>query len=177
MIIMSLDISSATIGWSIFIVENGLINLHKYGHIKPITKKKAKGHLHVRLDDACKKINKLIEEYLPDSVAVEDYALRFPRGRSSANTIRILSVFNEAIRLCAYQNGVSNIIPINVNTARKLIKNEYNFDIKEKEDAIAFSEQFFDYKTHLNQIRNIKKECEDEADSIIIGVAHAHSVI
>jgi Holliday junction resolvasome RuvABC endonuclease subunit len=170
--ILSLDISSATIGWSTFIIESNLISLHKYGHIKPLTKKKAAGLLHLRLDDACKAIKELIEEHQPDIFAVEDYALKFPKGKSSANTIRILSVFNETVRLCAYQNGISKIIAINVNTARKLIKNSYDFEIKEKEDSIIFAKEFLNYKTHLNKIGNVKKECEDEADSIVIGVAY-----
>ena len=169
---LALDISGSTIGWSIFDEFGSEINLFKYGHIKPMSKKKASGLLHVRLNDAYIRMSDIINEFTPEKLIVEDYALKFSAGKSSANTIKVLSVFNEVIRLCAYQTGIKEIEAINVNTARKLIKNEYSFEILEKSDSIPFSEKFFNYKVTKNRQDNTKSECQDECDSIVIGVAY-----
>jgi len=172
--ILALDISSATIGWSVFLKKNDkTIKLIAVGHIKPLPKKKAK-NLSERISGVYDSIMQLLEQYQPDVFAVEDYARKFSAGRSTANTIILLSVFNETARLAAWRYGCHDIESYPVSTARKTIKEFYNRSLKSKEDVIAFAKDKFQYTPHLNRIKNIAKECEDEADSIIIGVCCAH---
>lgn len=166
--ILALDISSSTIGWSI--LESSPIQLIKWGHIKPL--KPADDVLFTeRLDDAYQKIQTLVKNESPELLVVEEYLNRFTAGKSSAHTIKVLSVFNETVRLAAYHAGLKNIQPTAFSKARAKIKEAYKHKISEKEDAIAFAETL-GFKTQLNKLKNIKAECEDEADSIVIGVGY-----
>jgi len=167
---LSLDISSSTIGWSLLILnkENNL-ELKKYGYIKP-TKK---GTLAERAIDAVEKYKKILDDTKPDEVIVEDYANKFSKGKSTARTIIVLAVFNETIKIATIEHV--KIIPVSypVTTIRSVVKKHYGFEIKDKEQVMDFCKSNFEnYKSVLNRNDNIKKECYDECDAIVVGVCH-----
>jgi Holliday junction resolvasome RuvABC endonuclease subunit len=171
--ILGLDISSATIGWSILEADGESYSLKKYGHIKPTSKKKADDNFSLRLNYAFDAITDLVKTENPDVIAIEDYAKKFSKGRSSANTILILSSFNEVCGLAAFR--VSKIKPIRmpVTTLRKLVKTEFACDIDDKQDVMSFCKKTFNnFLTPNNRAGNIKKECYDEADSIIVALGY-----
>lgn len=173
MLILGLDISSATIGWSILKVDEGKYHLKNYGHIKPVSKKKSGDIFSVRLNYAFDAITKLIEKEKPNIIVIEDYAKKFSKGKSSANTILILSSFNEVCGLAAYR--ASKIVPVRmpVTTLRKLVKKEFGCSIDDKPDVLAFCKKTFNnFLTPNNKAGNIKKECYDEADAIIVSLGY-----
>ena len=173
MLVLGLDISSATIGWSILDASEQSYSLKKYGHIKPTSKKKSDDNFSLRLNYAFDAITELVKNENPDVIAIEDYAKKFSKGRSSANTILILSSFNEVCGLAAYR--VSKITPVRmpVTSLRKLVKTEYSCDIDDKQDVMQFCKKTFNnFLTQNNRAGNIKKECYDEADSIIVALGY-----
>lgn len=174
MLILGLDISSATIGWSVlFVADDGVISLKKYGHIKPTSKKKSDDNFSLRLNYAFDAITSLVQKEKPDVIAIEDYAKKFSKGRSSANTILILSSFNEVCGLAAYRVSKLQPIRIPVTSLRKLVKKEYSCNIDDKEDVLEFCKKTFNnFLTQNNRAGNIKKECYDEADSIIVSLGY-----
>lgn len=173
MLILGLDISSATIGWSILEVVGDKYSLKKYGHIKPTSKKKSDDNFSLRLDHAFNSITELVKKESPTVIAIEDYAKKFSKGKSSANTILILSSFNEVCGLAAYR--VSKITPIRipVTSLRKTVKKEFNCNIDDKQDVLDFCKKTFNnFLTQNNRAGNIKKESYDEADSIIVALGY-----
>ena len=91
--ILSYEVSSSTIGYSVIEYDLNSINLVEYGNVKP--PKSDKGSLSYRALSAVKSITAIVERVKPDEVAIEDYAKRFSAGRSTARTIIVLSFFNE----------------------------------------------------------------------------------
>ena len=95
---MGIDVSTTTIGWCILDYTSGqkrkLINCSFY-------KPSKKGNLFEKLDQTRKDIERVVQKYKPDYIAIEDL-IKFMRGRSSATTIINLSVFNRMIGLMAY---------------------------------------------------------------------------
>ena len=89
--ILGLDISSSIIGWAIIEKKDDSLNLLKYGNIKPL--KSSKGNMTERLNDAFEKIKDLVEKENFDDIAVEQYANKFSKGRSSARTIIVFIFF------------------------------------------------------------------------------------
>lgn len=173
MLILGLDISSATIGWSVLEVADDKCVLKKYGHIKPTSKKKSDDNFSLRLNHAFDAITDLVKKEAPQVIAIEDYAKKFSKGRSSANTILILSSFNEVCGLAAYRASNLKPIRIPVTTLRKIVKTEYDCDIDDKEDVMTFCKKTFNnFLTQNNKAGNIKKESYDEADSIIVALGY-----
>lgn len=171
--ILSLDISSSTIGWASMIKENDEINLINYGHIKPMSKKKSLDNLYLRLEDTIKKIENLLVQEQPEQIIIEDYAKKFSRGRSSANTIILLAVFNETVALTGYRHTDKKPIRYTVSELRASVKKKYNASVKGKEEVINFVDSFFEkYQIVKNRVGNTKTECEDEADAILLGIHH-----
>ena len=171
--ILGLDISSSTIGWSLIEVSNKRISLLKYGHLKPPSKKKSNDNFPLRLDFAFEEIKKLSLNTSPDIVAIEDYAKKFSSGRSSANTILVLASFNEVCGLAAYKTLAQKPVRIPVATLRRLVKDEYGESVKDKDEVLKFCKKHFNnFLTVNNRVGNIKTECYDEADAIVVAVGY-----
>lgn len=168
--ILGLDISSSTIGWALLNVHRGLID---YGHLKPPSKKKSGDNFSLRLDFAFEEIKKLILKLEPDVVVIEDYAKKFTKGRSSANTILVLASFNEVSGLASYKVTGKQPVRIPVSSLRKLVKNSYHRIIDDKEDVLDFcKDNFKNFLPVKNRNGNIKKECYDEADAIVVSLGY-----
>lgn len=173
--ILTLDISSSTIGWATMIQEpnKDKPTLVSYGYIKPLSKKKSGDNLYLRLNSATKVIEKILKDEKPDQVIVEDYVKGFSRGRSSANTIILLAVFNETISLQCFNFTGVKPLKYSVTTVRAFVSDKLEKKIKEKEEVVEFIDEHFDnYNITLNRVGNIKAECGDESDAIILGVYH-----
>ena len=168
--ILSLDISSSTIGWSLLIVDNqNNLSLSDYGFIKP-TKK---GSLAERAIDASIKYKDILKQTNPDKVIVEDYATKFSSGRSTARTIIVLAVFNEFIKITTIETV--KILPISypVRTIRSVVQKAYGDSISDKEEVMSFCKKYFsNFIPKQNRNKNTKKESYDECDAIVVGVCH-----
>lgn len=171
MIVLGLDISSATIGWSVLLKNSSGITLVDYGHLKPPSKKKAGDSPTTRINFAYDQMQKLVKKYKPDTVAIEDYAKKFSRGKSSINTILVLAAFNEACGLSCFRATGKEPVRMPVRTLRSLVEKEYKESIKDKDEVMTFCQKIFlNFKTQLNRAGKIKEECYDETDSIIVAL-------
>jgi len=166
--ILGLDISSSTIGWAVIESEEKFC-LKEYGHIKPSRKLKGTE----KLSDAYDKIKKLIKEVNPDIICVEKYASKFSRGRSSANTIIVLSTYNEMVSLCSFREfGIHTTAYAPVSIRSEMSKH-FDKKIKSKDDAFDFVKNNIEnFKTTLNRVNNIKKECYDESDAVCVALCY-----
>lgn len=170
--VLSLDISSSTIGWALIEYNKEEINLLEYGYIKP--PKKKRGSLSLRLSKTVDMITELIADTHPDEVAVEDYARKFSKGRSTANTIIILSTFNETVCLTAFRIMSKDVFRYPVATIRSHVGKLFETKIVSKDDVfpeIVKKSKIF--KVELNRNNNTKKESGDVADAIACGLTHA----
>ena len=171
--VIGLDISSSTVGWALFSYDENICKLEEYGHIKPM--KSAKGSLSVRAADYLDKIIDFLSDKSPDSVAIEAYANKFSRGRSTARTIIVLSVFNEV-------TSIGSIKAINIEpnryaviSIRSVLSKIAGTKISSKEEAFDFIvEKFKSFKIRKKKTGTIKDECFDEADAIAVALTHIY---
>lgn len=98
--ILGIDCSSSTIGWAYMSVDNNSVYLIDHGHIKPPEKEDMS--LIERLDIVSTQIEELCCRLNPDFTIVEEIT-QFMKGKTSANTIIILAVFNRAVALQLYR--------------------------------------------------------------------------
>lgn len=172
MIIMAFDISSSTIGWSKLELKNDELSLVKYGFIKPPPSKA--GSLSARLSETEKIISKLFADEKPDEIIVENYVLGFQSGRSSANTIIVLSVFNELVSLLAYKYLNKDPVKYPVATIRSAVGKFLGKKIVSKDDVYnEILNVAVIYKPPTNKRgNNIAKETYDIVDSIAVGITY-----
>lgn len=97
--IIGFDCSSTTVGWCLLNWDD-VTNDIKYinaSYVKPIKT----GSIIERIADTRDKINKIIKDSEPDYIAIEDI-IKFMKGKSSAQTIIMLTTFNRMIGLISY---------------------------------------------------------------------------
>lgn len=165
--VLSFDISSSIIGWSKLSYDGNEIKLISYGHIKP---KKDKC-IEKRLVDVENKIKEVCEKNKSDYYAVENYANKFSKGRSTANTIKILSVFNEVVNLTIFKTTGKISYRYPVVTIRSCIGKFYGKKIVSKEETFELlKNKFQNFKIVYNRNDNISNYCYDIVDSFAVGV-------
>lgn len=169
--LLSLDISSTTIGWAVFKYNKDEFDLIDYGFIKP--PKKNKGSISFRLNETMSLIKNLISKHGPDQIAVEDYAKGFSAKRSHANTIITLSTFNETVCLAAYQSLNKDVCRYPVATIRSRVGKLFGIKTVSKEDIFSLiCQNATRFKLKLNKQGNVQKENMDTVDGIAVGIAH-----
>ena len=171
--ILSLDISSSTIGWALFEYSRDGFALVEYGHMKPSKKIESK-KLSERGAIFFPKMKEFLKKKAPDQIIVEDYVQSFTKGRSSARTIIVCSFYNELVSMIAkLELGISTT-SYPVTTLRKIIGNEIGKQIQGKEDVFnAVIDNFASFILKKNLLNdNIRKESYDEADAIAVGWCH-----
>lgn len=169
--VLSFDISSSTIGWTLMEYDQSSFNLMDFGYIKP--PKKEKGSISFRLNSTNNSIEDLIKKHCPDEVAVEDYAKRFSGGRTTANTIIILSTFNEIVCLAAFRVMGMDAYRYPVVRIRSQVGKLFGIKIVSKDDIfpeIVKRSTFF--VPQKNKNNNTKIEYMDVADAIAVGITH-----
>lgn len=171
--VLALDISSSTIGWSILAYDDSKIVLQEYGHIKP--PKSSKGSLAFRASGAYDEMYLFLKSKKPDVVAVEAYANKFPKGRSTARTIIVLSVFNELMSIASIKALSKEPVRYAVATIRASLGKLAGCKVSSKEEAFEFVKEYFEkFTPRENRRGNIATECYDEADSIAVALTHIY---
>ena len=169
--LLGFDISSSTIGWATFDVDDGAYNLSGYGNIRPPGSKK--GSLCFRVSETYDIIYDFIREKSPDFICVEAYANKFPSGKSTARTIIVLSVFNEVVSMACLRGSGIEPVRYPVSTIRSSLSKFSNVKISSKDEAFDFIvNNFPEFKTRENRSGNIAKECFDEADAIAVAFTY-----
>lgn len=169
--VLGLDISSSVIGWSVLEYNEDTLNMIDCGYFKPkgkfFTKKAAHAYLEVK---------SLISEFEPDEVAVEDYAKRFSKKKSSAHTLMVLAAINEVVCLAIYMEMGVEAHKYAVATIRSSIGKFFKYNIVSKDDILPFIAVYWERRgkgfVSLNRIGRIRKECGDVSDSIAVSMTH-----
>lgn len=161
---MGLDISSTAIGWSIIDKVDGNMKLVDSGYVKP-TKK---GSMFDRLIDAEAKVKKIVDQFKPDCVGIEDIAKFFPK-RSSANTIITLALFNRTIGLMCVKSGYE-VRLCNVMSIRHSIKTGKKAPKKEEIPDLVSIILNFKYPWKMSRTGKRIAENYDMADGIAVGI-------
>jgi len=162
--IMGFDCSSSTVGWGVIEYDDqfNILNI-KSGWFKP-TKI---GTVFEKLDFVRTKVNDLLQQHQPDQIAIEDI-VKFMAGKSSAQTIITLSVFNRTIGMACYDFSGKSPDLLSVMTIRHKIKSGKT--IPKKDEVPEALEKILSIKFNwtLNKNGKIKEESYDEADGLAV---------
>ena len=168
--ILGMDISSATIGWAVLEEADPPI-LVEYGFIKP--PKSSFGPIAKRVSVAYDMVVDLLESKVPEGIAVEAYANKFPSGKSTARTIIVLSVFNEVVSMACLRSADIEVKKYAVSTIRSVLSKLAGEKITSKEESFNFICKYFsNFQVRNNRSGNIAKECFDEADAIAVALTY-----
>jgi Holliday junction resolvasome RuvABC endonuclease subunit len=170
--LMSLDISSTTIGLAIIDYDDNEAQLFHKEYYKP-TKK---GNLFERLSSVQQYIKDKIKEFNPDCFSMEDIVL-FMGNKSTAQTITTLAVLNRIIGLTIYNN--TNKIPYLYNAMRIRHAIKIGKILPPKEDIPELVSKIlkfkFDFKMRKSKGKMIPaEENYDVADAIACGICHVY---
>lgn len=169
--VFGLDISSSVIGYAILSYDDDVIELSEYGHIKPPGSNK--GTLTFRASSAYDEVKALLEDRSPDVVSVEAYANKFPRGKSTARTIIVLSVFNELMAMACLKGLGYEPSRFAVPTIRSEMSKDAGYKISSKEECFEFIRKYFsNFELRNNRNGKIAKSCYDEADAIAVALTY-----
>lgn len=172
--ILGFDISSTTIGHCALSWDETTNDIHflDAGYIKPIKK----GSIIERIVDTRNQIKKIIEGTKPDFIAVEDI-IKFMKGKSSAQTIIMLTTYNRMACLAAHDYLSHSPTLYNVMTIRHGLK--IGKVLPKKEDmptlvslhlGITFP---YEYIAKGKNKGGIKVESYDKADGVAVALYHA----
>lgn len=164
--LLSLDISTSCIGYSVFNEKNTLMELD---YIKFDSKK----NLFEKFDEFKKKISHLLKFEIT-AIAIEEPLQKFQGKFSSAHTISILNFFNGMISSFLYNHFKIEPIYYNVNNARSVVLPGF----KIKKDGASTKHQIWEKVVEMEpqinwkygiKSRKLLEENYDMADSYIIG--------
>lgn len=183
-LVLGLDVSTTTAGWSVVVEDAGQIQLLDMGYI-PL------GTCKTLLDKADKlerELEKILASSPIDAIFIEEDLQRFTPGQSSAAVLQKLSRFNGMAMLLVYK--LTNIKPehVNVTAARKIV----GCLVNKKDKSKTTKEKVFEwilgelpgYGWPTKLVKRGKKagehvrvpECYDMADSYVVAKAGAITI-
>jgi Holliday junction resolvasome RuvABC endonuclease subunit len=171
MIILSLDVSSTTIGWGVLEIKNNNIKYIDSGYFKP----SKKGDIFSKLDGARQYIISLFEKYKPDDIAIEEI-VQFMQGKSTAKTIIMLTTYNRCLGLLAYDYLGKPPQMFSVMQIRHGLKINKILPKKEEMPDLVSNHLGITFPWELNKKGAAKVENYDQADGIAVGLYYAHKI-
>lgn len=178
--LLGLDISTSCIGWSILDKDGKYID---GGYIDFSSKKlNLDKNLFLKMKHFEKMFTPILDKYRAniDNWAVEEAVKKFSFGRSSASTIFKLASFNFGIVYFIYKDLDKEPTYIAANAARKLCDIKFPKDIdksKKKEYILERCASVYPYiRWDKNRNGDIKKQCFDQADSIVVTESLYHKL-
>jgi len=172
--VLGMDISSTTIGWGLLNIDiSQNITLIDCGHIKP----PKTGNLIEDLAATRDEILNLLKRINPNHIGIENI-VSFMGGKSTANTIIVLTTFNRMICLLAHDHLNKSPELFNVMTIRHglkigkiLPKKEEMPELVAKHLGITFP---YEYETGKRSKKTkISEESYDTADGISVALYYA----
>lgn len=161
--ILGFDVSSTVTAYCVMEVDNKKITSITHGFFKP----KKTGTIFERLNDLILNITKIVQEHNPDYVAIEDIA-KFMAGKSTANTIIMLALFNRQVGLTCFNLGKKPEL-YNVLQIRHCIK--LTKACPKKEEVPSILEQRLNIKfPYVMKNNKIKQESYDIADAYAVAL-------
>lgn len=168
---LGLDVSTSIVGFTVLEDETPL----KIGHVDF----KKCNDLWEKADHVKAELEKLIDEFKPDQVYVEESLLGFSSGLSSAGTLFTLAKFNALVSYFMYKKTGKPVTYVAANSARKTVGIKL---IPKKKCGVSHKQQAFDWalagplashpfpKTRTGSWKGF---VFDEVDSFVIALAGA----
>lgn len=170
--ILGLDASTSTIGICVLdFTLDGKFDLILANYYKP----PKKGHPIEKLAMTKMAIEKIIEKYNPDHIALEDIIL-FMKGKSTAKTTTSLAALNRTVGLAVYEKTTRPPTLLNVLTIRHAIKIREVPDKEKIPETVAERLQI-QFPWILNKNNKPIPENYDIADGMAVALAYACLVI
>lgn len=168
--ILGIDCSSTTIGYSILDINesNNKINFVDVGFLKPIKT----GHIIERISNTRDEFNFIINKYKPDYIGIEEI-VKFMAGKSSANTVIMLTTFNRMIGLLSYDYLKRSPELFNVLSIRHALKLNKIFPKKEDMPELVAKHLSITFPYVYNKKGKLKPENNDMADAIAVALYYA----
>jgi Holliday junction resolvasome RuvABC endonuclease subunit len=137
------------------------------GYHKPIKK----GSIIERIVDTRNHMKKIIEDHKPDYIAIEDI-IKFMKGKSSAQTIIMLTTFNRMIGLAAYDYLGASPNLYSVMTIRHGLKLNKVFPKKEDVPELVAKHLGITFPYEYGKKGSLKVENYDKADGVAVALYH-----
>jgi len=173
-IILGIDVSSTTIGWSILEADETAqtVKFIKADYFKP----QKTGTIIERIVDTRNKIKQIILDNNPDEIAIEDI-IQFMKGASTAKTIIMLTTFNRMACLTAFDMLNKEPTLCNVMSIRHGLKFNKIFPSKEDIPDLVAKHLGITFPYELGKKGKIKVENFDKADGIAVALYHSMVLI
>lgn len=173
--ILGIDCSSKTIGYCILKLDTDTNDI-KYHHMDYISPIKHDDLIH-RLADTRDKVKEVIDKYNPDYIGVENI-ISFMAGKSTAQTIIMLTTFNRMVCLLAHDHLKHSPELFNVMTIRHGIKKDKELPAKEDIPELVASHLNIKFpyiytKATKTRKSKIKEESMDMADGVAVALYYA----
>jgi len=163
--VLGFDVSSTCIGWGLLLVEDDKVSYINSGYFKP----PKTGDLIDRIYKTREKILDIMSACNPDEIAIEDI-VQFMKGKSTAQTIIMLTTFNRMICLLARDFLGKSPTLHNVMTIRHGLKINKNLPKKEDMPDLVAQHLGITFPYELNKKGAKKIENYDEADGIAVSL-------
>lgn len=163
--VLGIDCSSTTIGIALLEIDNDNIKFIDCTYIKPIKT----GTIIDKLTDTRNKIKKIIENYKPDYIGIEDI-ISFMQGKSTAKTIITLTSFNRMICLLARDYLDDSPELFNVMSIRHGIKLNKKLPAKEEIPDLTAKHLGIKFPYKLNKKGQPAVESYDMADAVAVAL-------
>jgi Holliday junction resolvasome RuvABC endonuclease subunit len=167
--ILGLDISTAVIGFAVMTTDFQLIAYDKLKFKKGMS-------LEERALFFKNKVEHFDSYYCVSEVYVEQPAMMFGRGKTTANTMAKLQRFNGMCCYAVYELLKSNAIMIHTNTARKKMNIKIPRNVLNKKHFVieCVEREYPSFKYNLTRFGNPQPGTDDMADAIVIAHAGVH---
>lgn len=167
--ILGIDCSSTTIGYSILDFDDlNNINFVDVNYLKPIKD----GNIIERISNTRDEFNNIINKYKPNYIGIEEI-IKFMSGKSSANTVIMLTTFNRMIGLLSYDylNRAPELF--NVLSIRHALKINKIFPKKGDMPELVSKHLSIIFPYIYNKKGKLKEENNDMADAIAVALYYA----
>jgi Holliday junction resolvasome RuvABC endonuclease subunit len=168
--ILGFDVSSTTIGWCSLSIcpARNYVKFIKSGYIKP----QKKGSIIARLAETRNEVNKVIQTFKPDFIAIEDI-ISFMKGASTAKTIIMLTTFNRMIGLTAHDYAGKVPELFSVMSIRHGLKTSKDLPKKEDMPELVAKHLGIKFPYEINKKGKVKVESFDMADGVAVALYYA----
>lgn len=167
--LLGIDCSSSTIGIGVLEIDyENNINYVSMDYIKPLKT----GSIIERIVDTRNKIKAIIEKEKPDYIAIENI-ISFMAGKSTANTIIMLTTFNRMVCLLAHDYLNKDPELFNVMSIRHGLKLNKILPKKEEIPDLVANHLNIKFPWEFGKKGKLKVENFDKADGIAVALYHA----
>lgn len=168
--ILGFDVSSSTIGWCAIDWDEtkNTLKFSDCGYYKP-TKK---GTIIERIVKARDDILKIIDKVKPDYIGIEDI-IQFMQGKSTAQTIIVLTTFNRMICLLAHDYLEKSPELFSVMTIRHGLKKGKDLPKKEDMPELVAEHLGIKFPYVYGKKGALKVESYDTADGVAVALYYA----